>query len=291
MERASLSMLMRRRDEGFADVIRAREFAPAKEFSRRLSRVAGIAISTEADRTATPYDRMLHAIGVWEKVAEIDPQNVGRLRGLAEWHARLAHWERAAEFMQRSAAARPDEVAPRYYLATLLRRLKRDKEYRKLCQELRTEFDESADPAAQRRAIQACMWQNSGVQDYGALAARLKKVVDRVTISLHWRQTGLGIAYLRSGNTSDAKVLLEKVIESNTVPARGKVRALAALSLAYLADKDEALAHETLKRATELYAAAAPKAGSEDLGTNWHAWLICDVLLTEARTRLKVPEN
>jgi Tfp pilus assembly protein PilF len=102
----------------------------------------------------------------------------------------------------------------------------------------------------------------------------------------------LGIAHLRSGSTDDAIQWLEKPLEpdSNVLPTC-EVRALAALAIAYHEGGNHDKANEVYQRATERYAAEAPKAGIEDLGSSWHDWLICDLLLDEAKTRFSAAER
>ena len=220
---------------------------------------------------------------------QVDPNHTPTLRRLANYHARLADWERTAELHKRLVVATPDDLGRRYYLATLLVKLDRIEEYREHCRQLLADFGESTDLLFQRRAIQACLWHESGSQNHDQLVARIQAIFENAPIALHWRQTTLGLAHVRAGNPNEAKECLEQVLQSESAPPSGKVRAMATLALAYLADQDEPKASEILQQATQLYAEEAPEAGRQDLGmTAWHGWLICDVLLAEAKKRLRV---
>ncbi len=292
MARAELLAHAQRMDEAFADLARARQFAPAEAFSSRVNRLASLIASTEVGANATDFERISSAIPIWERVLEFDPENTSTLGRLANYHARLADWERAAELHERLAVATPDDFVPQYYLATILLKLDRLDEYREQCHRLLAEFGASADLLLQRRAIQSCLLHETGSQNHDQLLAQIQGILDEVPIVLHWRLTTLGLAHLRSGNASEAKVSLEKVLELDSASPSSQVRALATLVLVYLAESDEAKARETLQRATERYAEVAPEAGRTDLGSSsWHGWLICDVLLTEAKTRLKALEE
>ncbi len=204
----------------------------------------------------------------------------------------MADWEQAAAWLGRLAQTTPEEHYPQYQLAPVLLKLGRVDEYQELCRGMLEQFDESSKPLYEGRAIQACLWHADAIDDPQRLVARMQAIFDHDPSQLFYRQTALGIAHLRSGSIEDAIEWLEKAIapDSSTIPTC-EVRALAALAIAYHKSGEEAKAKEVYELATERFAEEAPEAGVEDLGSAWPDWLICDLLLEEAKLQLDRSER
>jgi tetratricopeptide (TPR) repeat protein len=169
----------------------------------------------------------------------------------------------------------------------VLLKLGRVDKYRELCQAMLDQFDESSGRTIEGHAIQACLWHPDAVDDPQRLVARMQVILDGDSTYVDSHQTAMGIAQLRCGSPSDAIEWLEKPLGSDSsITPRTEIRILAPLAIAYHQTGKAAKAKEIYEQAMELYSEEAPESGMEDLGRSWHDWLICDLLLEEARKLL-----
>ena len=237
-------------------------------------------------------EQLLPRIPIWQTIIDVFPDNVYALTKMTDTQGRLADWQQAAAWLQRLAQTTPDEHWPKYQLAPVLLKLGRVDEYRKLCEEMLEQFDASSDPLHEGRAIQTCLWRDEAIDNPQRLVEQMEVLLEKVGTGNYSWQTRMGMAYLRSGNASDAIEWLVKPLEpdSSAVPAY-EIRARAALAIAYHESGDNAKAKEVYQRAAERYAEEAPQAGVDDLGSRWHDWLICDLLLEEAKLKLDQTET
>ena len=97
----------------------------------------------------------------------------------------------------------------------------------------------------------------------------------------------MGLAHLRCGDAAEAVDWLEKVLEPGSdVVLVCEIRARAGLAMAYQDSGKGVKARDTLQLAIERYSEKAPKPGVEDLGSAWCDWLICELLLEEAKGKI-----
>jgi hypothetical protein len=79
---------------------------------------------------------------------------------------------------------------------------------------------------------------------------------------------------------------LEKPVGPEENYDRLRARNLSMLAMAYEESDDHAKAQELLGQAEEHFAENAPKLGVEDGTDRWCDWLICQLLLEEAREKV-----
>jgi len=305
IDRVGLAVLQDRWEDAVPDIDRALELGPSAEIVDRLLQLAvrvgprtqvrgGVTTRNNQVRgrpaTDTSTAPLLRAIPVWEKVVDIAPDQTEALGSLADLHARATHWQRAAELFARLVEATPELYRPQSRLAPLCLKLGQADRYRELCHAMLEQFDESTSMSSKYTPIRTCLLQSGAVDDYQPLIAELRAIleskVDSTAATVAHCQTALGIAQFRGGEHPQAIEWLEKAIEPEPLPWPLEVRSLAVLAMAYHASGDEAKARELLDRATQRYDEEAPRPAEDDLGLSWHEWLICDLLLTEAKGRI-----
>jgi tetratricopeptide (TPR) repeat protein len=302
MIRAERSLAESRFDDAADDLTQLAAMATPQQYEQSLLSMAGRSASrlsqplraSSRSSSGAPYtyEQLACRLPVWETVLEVFPDNVDALQQLKYTHGRLAHWEQAAHCLERLTELTPEDSWPRYQLAPVLLKLGRVEEYRKLCQGMLDQFDQSSQPRDEGHAIRVCLWHGGAVDNPQQLVERMEAIFDKERSKLFYRQTVLGIAHLRSGSPDDAVVWLEKPLKlDSSVAPSGEIRSLAALAIAYHQSGDQTKAKQVYQQATERYAAEAPQAGSDDLGASWTDWLICDLLLDEAKTRLNVAQQ
>jgi tetratricopeptide (TPR) repeat protein len=227
----------------------------------------------------------------WEHLLEFFPENLQLLVRAAETRARMADWDAASVWLRKASQIARDDHWHAYRLAPLVLHQGQIEEYQSICRAMFQRFDDSASPLEQSRAVEACLWRPDTVDDPQELVARMQSVFDTIPTAEHYKQTAIGIAHLRAGAPGDAIHWLEEALANQAIDPRCEVRALSALAIAHQENGDPSAAKETLERAIERNEAEAPKAGTDDMTTAWHDWLICEVLLKEANQRAGVDEK
>ena len=261
--RVKQSLAVDKFDDARDDLNRLRSFESSQQFRSELLSAAGTSLPLSAFPRPSGADRMTHSANVWEIFADVFPEDTTIVYNAAVRRAQAADWEPAAKWLRRVADADPEQHLPQYRLAPLLLKLDRLDEYQELCQGMLGRFDESAEPLQQSRAVQACLWHPSAVENPQRLVDQMQAVFDSAPSSLYYRQTALGLAHLRNGSATDAINWLEQALDpdSGIVPTC-EVRALAALAMAHQQSGDQSKAEETIQRALERYDAEAPRRAS-----------------------------
>jgi len=313
IDRANLAVLQDRWEDAAADIDRALELGPSAEIVDRLLQLAERVgprtrgrggFSTRSNQfpgrpaNDTSTAPLLRAIPVLEKLLDIAPDQTEALRSLANFHARAAHWERAAELLAPLVEAPPGDYGSQSRLAPVLLKLGQADRYRELCRGMLEQFDESTNVQSKYVAIRTCLWQPGAVDDYQPLTVELRAILesrireseDAPAVTFAWYQATLGIAHFRAGEHPQAIEWLEKALESE--PSRLiEVHSLAVLAMAYHQSGDEDKARELLDLATQRYGEEAPRPAEDDLGSTWPAWLTCELLLTEAKAQIAAEEK
>ncbi len=200
-------------------------------------------------------------------------------------YGRCADWEKAAAECTRLAELDADDSSSRTRLAAVLLKLKRTERFRELCREMQKKFAGSSN---------AFVWQADAVDDYGPAIEYRRLYLDDPDLAPRSRfvaEVYLGLALFRGGEFSKAVEVLDKCMKSENGSDLNRIRAASALAMAHHERGDQAKAREILAQAEDLYAQEAPEFGVDDPGPGWYSWLICELLLEEAKGKVAGEEE
>jgi tetratricopeptide (TPR) repeat protein len=278
--RARLALREERMDDALADIDRAAELGPAEEIAGQLTFTRRGLLVRTAEEGESPLEWMREEMRLHNKILELDPNHTTALRMLGELHGRCADWEKAAERYTRLVELEPESYSWRYRLAPLL---------------VRTDQNQRCRDLLRDRVFPTLPLADASADDKGRLYIQaLRNSLDNPDVSAERRpfnQSYLGCAYLRSGQHAEAIEWLEKSIEPEGINPRLRIRGLSMLAMAHQESGKAAKARELLDQADELYAAEGPKFGVDDGHPNWYDWLICELLLEEAKEKIVVEEE
>lgn len=285
IDRAAFDARRGRIDAALADIDRAAALGPVTEIAEPL-KAAGVAVyqgslrRRPADEAGPQMAHLHDPIRFCERVIAMAPDDVATGKALADLYGRSGDWEKAADRLARLAELDADDYSSRSKLASVLLKLGRSERYVELCQEMQEKFGDS---------ITAPLWQAGTMEDYGPIIeyqeARLANP-DLETSVRHYAQWYLGCAYFRSGANSEAIEWMAKCLESTAVRAHLEVRSRSVMAMAYYESDEQTKAREMLDRAVEVFAEEAPQSGVDDPSSGWQSWLVCELLLDEARSRI-----
>jgi WD40 repeat protein/serine/threonine protein kinase/tetratricopeptide (TPR) repeat protein len=204
-------------------------------------------------------------------------------------HARLAHWQQAADDYHRILALAPDDHDSWYELAAVQLALGDRDGHGRHCREMLRRFAETTDPYKSKRAAKACLIVPGTVADTDQLA----RLIDRALTGTeaewgyHWFLLSRGIAACRAGQARQAIDWIQKGRRAidNPPPVYEALGRLF-LALAYDQLHDIEKARAALDEAGKIMEERLPKGNSGDLGDSWIDWVFCQAVRREAQTRI-----
>jgi tetratricopeptide (TPR) repeat protein len=270
VKRAEFALGEERMDDALADIDRAAELGPAKKVAEQLT-----FMRSSIPRQERTLEWLREEMRLHHKVLELDPDHEAARNLLGHVHGRLGEWKEALRHYTQLEDLDDENFTFSYRLAPLL--VKTGQKQR--CREL---FQGRTYPSLPL----ADAYPDKPSESY---IKSLRDFLEEPDLSAWDRsryQSYLGCAYLRSGRHAEAIEWLEKPIEAEENYDRLRVRNLSMLAMAQEGSDDHVKAQELLSQAEEHFAEDAPRFGVEDGTDRWCDWLICQLLLEEAKEKV-----
>jgi tetratricopeptide (TPR) repeat protein len=201
--------------------------------------------------------------------------------------SRLGRWDEAGVDLARLIELDPSDHYPWYQSAPLYLQRGDEPGYRRHCRRMLEQFGATADPVVAERTSKACLLAPLPESDREAARRLAERAVAMARAQGHsvlpWARLAQALADYRGGNFENASTLADEGLAQGSggwnreLPAH-LVRAMADFRLGRIEE-----ARAALTRVSELFRTQLPKLDSRDLVSNWHDWLICDILYREAR--------
>lgn len=206
--------------------------------------------------------------------------------------ARRGLWAAAFADFAESSRLNPEDQATWYYRATLLVQTGDQPGYSRCCQTMLERDGSSTNLAIAMRTAKACLLLPAAAGVDLAAVARLAEfcvTAGKESVNLATFQALQGLADYRQGKFDQAVEWSTKALAQAGTNHLRDAQARAVLAMAQQASGQTEPARAALSQATELADARLPELGSDELGPDWHNWIVARALLAEAATRVAAP--
>ena len=219
--------------------------------------------------------------------AEIQPQQVARLRLRGSFRGRRGCFAEAAADFTRVIEFKPDDYDAWHLLAAILVQNGQLDAYRQHCRKSLERFGETTDPLIATRMAKDCLILSDSGVELGAADAWAETSLTAGTNHPAWPAltSTKGVAEYRQGRFDSAVNWMEKTLASpkDSRAAWLDVETYAVLAMAHFQLKQIEEARRALAKGAEIEQADLPKLDSGDLGAGWVDWIIAHELLNEAK--------
>jgi tetratricopeptide (TPR) repeat protein len=284
LDRVQYALADGRPEDALEDIDRVIAAGPSDRLKSSFMQFARQAATQSVQSRGQTVLQIEQAIWWTGQVLKLDPLDRYAVVGRAHQYARLGQWPEAARDLSRAVELDPTEHWEWFRLAPVLQTLEDKKRYKEHCGQMLERFDESTGYLVSGRAIQSCLWSQDGVDDWNPIVELAEKHVlpsDGSPVDDPWRLCSAGIARYRNGQYESASEWLKKSLDAKS-DSYCETRALPVLAMSYHHLGRDEEAQEALEHARRNFDEKLPKLENGDLGSKWHNWLICRILLSEA---------
>jgi WD40 repeat protein/tetratricopeptide (TPR) repeat protein len=217
------------------------------------------------------------------------PDTLKSMWSLGDTCARLGRWDQALAAIGQAAELAPDNHWYVYHAAALHLRAGDVAAYRRACRAMLERFGDTDQPDVADRAAKTCLLASGAVTDLD----RVLKLADRAVTGTEkqrwhrWFVFGKALAEYRAGRHAQAVEWLSGFAPN---PGGGNIdaAAFAVLAMAQLRLGRVEAARAALASGEKIVAEKLPDpAAGRPFGGDWDDWLRCQILLGEARQKLK----
>jgi eukaryotic-like serine/threonine-protein kinase len=217
-------------------------------------------------------------------------QSARLLRSRADFRARQGRWEEAGVDSAKALEFQPSDHVPYHMLAPLYVAGGNLEGYRRVCQQILTQFSGTTDPFVADRMAKDCLILLSSGADLQAVG-KLAQTAVRVGTNqsaLPYFQCTEALSDYRQDRFGSAVDLAQKSIDNPSFSADHNrfVEAYMVLAMSQFRLQHKSEANTALAKGQEI-ANKMAKLESGDIGSGWRDWIIARALLKEATSLIK----